>query len=153
MKEKIQKEMVHSREPMLTLEEIEGQEEKSRQDRKEKREKRQNSQEASRSLEKTNTSNKPPKEKKVEGEGVGINLKAFNKKKDDDEKKEEKSKIVLTLEEVIPLLIIDVNLRPGEKKKIYVFDGDTAEGLAEKFSKEHSKSTLIQTWITTLRIS
>jgi len=31
-----------------------------------------------------------------------------------------------------------VNLRPGEKKKIYVFDGDTAEGLAEKFSKEHN---------------
>jgi hypothetical protein len=36
------------------------------------------------------------------------------------------------------LLIIDVNLRPGEKKKIYVMDGDTAEGLADKFSKEHS---------------
>jgi len=29
-------------------------------------------------------------------------------------------------------------LRPGEKKKIYVLDGDTAEGLAEKFSQEHS---------------
>jgi len=38
----------------------------------------------------------------------------------------------------IPLLIIDVNIRPGVKKKIYVFDGDTAEGLAEKFSKEHN---------------
>ena len=37
----------------------------------------------------------------------------------------------------IPLLIIDVNLRPGEKKKIYVFDGDTADGLAENFSKEN----------------
>jgi hypothetical protein len=37
----------------------------------------------------------------------------------------------------IPLLIIDVNLRPGEKKKIYVFDGDTAEILAENFSKEN----------------
>jgi len=35
-------------------------------------------------------------------------------------------------------LIIDVNLRPGEKKKIYVFDGDTADGLAENFSKENS---------------
>lgn len=43
--------------------------------------------------------------------------------------------------DVIPLLIIDVNIRPGVKKKIYVFDGDTAEGLAEKFSKEHSKYT------------
>jgi hypothetical protein len=37
----------------------------------------------------------------------------------------------------IPLLIIDVNIRPGVKKKIYVFDGDTAELLAEKFSIEH----------------
>lgn len=35
-------------------------------------------------------------------------------------------------------MIIDVNIRPGVKKKIYVFDGDTAEGLAEKFAKEHS---------------
>lgn len=40
--------------------------------------------------------------------------------------------------DAIPLLIIDVNIRPGVKKKIYVFDGDTSEGLAEKFSKEHS---------------
>jgi hypothetical protein len=40
--------------------------------------------------------------------------------------------------DAIPLLIIDVNIRPGVKKKIYVFDGDTADGLAEKFSKEHS---------------
>jgi len=38
----------------------------------------------------------------------------------------------------IPLLIIDVNIRPGVKKKIYVFDGDTAEGLADKFSNEHN---------------
>ncbi len=35
-------------------------------------------------------------------------------------------------------MIIDVNIRPGVKKKIYVFDGDTAEGLAEKFAREHS---------------
>jgi hypothetical protein len=40
--------------------------------------------------------------------------------------------------DAIPLLIIDVNIRPGVKKKIYVFEGDTADGLAEKFSKEHS---------------
>lgn len=38
-----------------------------------------------------------------------------------------------------PLLIIDVNIRPGVKKKIYVMEGDSAEGLAEKFSAEHSK--------------
>ncbi len=34
-------------------------------------------------------------------------------------------------------MIIDVNIRPGDKKKIYVFDGDTAEALSEKFSKEN----------------
>jgi len=34
-------------------------------------------------------------------------------------------------------LIIDVNIRPGVKKKIYVYDGDTADGLADKFGKEH----------------
>ncbi len=42
--------------------------------------------------------------------------------------------------EQLPLLIIDVNIKQGVKKKIYVHDGDTAEGLAEKFAKEHSKS-------------
>jgi hypothetical protein len=41
--------------------------------------------------------------------------------------------------EALPLLIIDVNVKPGVKKKIYVHDGDTAESLAEKFAKEHSK--------------
>jgi hypothetical protein len=45
--------------------------------------------------------------------------------------------------DAIPLLIIDVNIRPGVKKKIYVFDGDTADGLAEKFSKEHSINEFI----------
>jgi hypothetical protein len=44
----------------------------------------------------------------------------------------------LDKKEAIPLLIIDVNIRPGVKKKIYVFDGDTPEGLADKFSQEHS---------------
>lgn len=45
--------------------------------------------------------------------------------------------------DVIPLLIIDVNIRPGVKKKIYVFDGDTADALAERFSREHSKTNFI----------
>ena len=45
----------------------------------------------------------------------------------DPEKKEE-----------IPLLIIDVNIRQGVKKKIYVYEGDTPEDLAEKFAKEHN---------------
>jgi hypothetical protein len=51
---------------------------------------------------------------------------------DDGQNNEEKK-------EVLPLLIIDVNVKPGVKKKIYVYDGDTAESLAENFAKEHSK--------------
>jgi hypothetical protein len=38
----------------------------------------------------------------------------------------------------IPLLIIDVNIKPGEKKKIFVYDGDSAEKLAYNFAVEHS---------------
>jgi len=38
---------------------------------------------------------------------------------------------------MIPQLIIDVNIRPGVKKKIHVYNGDTAEFLANKFSKDH----------------
>ena len=38
-----------------------------------------------------------------------------------------------------PLLEIDVNLKHGVKKKILVFEGDTAEELAEIFSEENSK--------------
>ncbi len=38
---------------------------------------------------------------------------------------------------VIPQLIIDVNVRPGVKKKINVYPGDTSEELATKFAKEH----------------
>ena len=38
----------------------------------------------------------------------------------------------------IPLLIIDVNIRQGVKKKIYVYEGDTPEGLADKFAEEHN---------------
>ena len=38
----------------------------------------------------------------------------------------------------IPLLIIDVNIKQGVKKKIYVYEKDTPEELAEKFSKEHN---------------
>lgn len=45
--------------------------------------------------------------------------------------------------DAIPLLIIDVNIRPGVKKKIYVYDGDTSDALAERFSKEHGKFNFI----------
>ena len=40
--------------------------------------------------------------------------------------------------EGIPLLIIDVNIRQGVKKKIYVYEGDTPQGLAQKFALEHN---------------
>jgi hypothetical protein len=33
-----------------------------------------------------------------------------------------------------PLLYVDVNLGPGKSERIVVFDGDTAESLAEKFA-------------------
>ena len=38
----------------------------------------------------------------------------------------------------IPLLIIDVNIRQGVKKKIFVYEGDTPEELADKFAKKHN---------------
>ena len=38
----------------------------------------------------------------------------------------------------IPLLIIDVNIRHGVKKKIFVYEGDTPEELADKFAKKHN---------------
>lgn len=44
--------------------------------------------------------------------------------------------------DAIPMLIIDVNIRPGVKKKIYVYDGDTSDSLAERFSKEHGKISI-----------
>ena len=49
---------------------------------------------------------------------------------EEDEDKEKK--------EEIPLLIIDVNIRQGVKRKIYVYEGDTPEVLSEKFAKEHN---------------
>lgn len=67
-------------------------ESKINQEKKEKREKKAAAQDKSNSIEKTsNSSSKPPKEKRSENEGLNMNLKAFNKKKDDVEKKEEKS--------------------------------------------------------------
>jgi hypothetical protein len=43
-----------------------------------------------------------------------------------------------SISDSLPLLIIDVNIRPGEKHKITVYDGDTSDQLAEKFAIEHS---------------
>ena len=52
-------------------------------------------------------------------------------------KKEEKNDEINKKEE-IPLLIIDVNIGQGLKKKICVYEGDTAEYLAENFANEYN---------------
>lgn len=36
-----------------------------------------------------------------------------------------------------PLLYVDVNLGPGKSERIVVYDGDTANALAEQFSQTH----------------
>ena len=36
-----------------------------------------------------------------------------------------------------PLLYVDVNLGPGKSERIIVYDGDTADSLAEKFAISH----------------
>ena len=56
-----------------------------------------------------------------------------NKKEEKDDDEEENNK-----KEEIPLLIIDVNIGNGVKKKIYVFEGDTSDILAENFAKENN---------------
>jgi hypothetical protein len=54
------------------------------------------------------------------------------------EENEKKEMDDLEKKDDIPLLIIDVNIRQGIKKKIYVYEGDTPEALAENFAKEHN---------------
>ena len=41
-------------------------------------------------------------------------------------------------ENEIPLFIIDVKVKEGIKKKIFVYEGDTPEDLAEEFAKENN---------------
>ena len=36
-----------------------------------------------------------------------------------------------------PILQIDINLKHGLKKKVYVYEGDTSESLAKNFSLEN----------------
>jgi hypothetical protein len=36
-----------------------------------------------------------------------------------------------------PLLYVDVNLGPGKSERIVVYEGDTAESLADKFALNH----------------
>ncbi len=40
-----------------------------------------------------------------------------------------------------PLLFVDVNLGPGRAERIVVYEGDTAEALADEFTRKHCKST------------
>ena len=86
--------------------------------------------------------NKNKKDSYSPKSSTSIKQKSF--KKTTEEIEQSKDEIVENFnndpekKDAIPLLIIDVNIRPGVKKKIYVFDGDTSEGLAEKFSKEPS---------------
>jgi hypothetical protein len=37
-----------------------------------------------------------------------------------------------------PLLYVDVNLGPGKSERIIVYDGDTADRLAEGFARRHN---------------
>ena len=76
-------------------------------------------------IEKKESGNKSSSPNK--NEEVNFNNSLEQSSEEDGEKKEG-----------IPLLIIDVNIRQGVKKKIYVYEGDTPEGLAEKFAKEHN---------------
>ena len=41
-------------------------------------------------------------------------------------------------EEDNPLLFVDVNLGPDRSERIVVYDGDTAEGLADDFARKHN---------------
>ena len=68
-----------------------------------------------------------------------------NDKEEDNEQKDmNNSEYDPEKKDDIPLLIIDVNIRQGIKKKIYVYEGDTPEALAEKFAKEHNLEPEIQ---------
>lgn len=39
----------------------------------------------------------------------------------------------------MPLLFVDVNIEEGKTARIIVFEGDTSEELADKFSIDYSK--------------
>ena len=71
-------------------------------------------------------------ENKINKEELGENL---NEEAENNEGNSEED--LPDKREGIPLLIIDVNIRQGVKKKIYVYEGDTPEELAEAFAKEH----------------
>ena len=87
-----------------------------------------------------NNNNKNNKINKNEKSDSGYKSKSINKNEEENynNSMEQSSEDEGEKKEGIPLLIIDVNIRQGVKKKIYVYEGDTPEGLAEKFAKEHN---------------
>ena len=56
----------------------------------------------------------------------------------ENNKEEKVQEEEINKKEEMPLLIIDVNIGNGVKKKIYVFEGDTSDVLAENFAKENN---------------
>ena len=98
-----------------------------------------NENELNKIIEKNNQMDKK-KEKNIELNKKIENNNELNKKIEKNiqlDKKIEKSDEINKKEE-IPLLIIDVNIGQGIKKKIYVYEGDTAENLAENFASEYN---------------
>ena len=71
-------------------------------------------------------------------ENINSNKLIIEKSNKTEEENISENEIDKEKNEDIPLLIIDVNIRQGVKKKIYVYEGDTPEALAEKFSKEQN---------------
>ena len=87
-----------------------------------------------------NNTSKNNKNNKNDKSDSGYKSKSINKNEEENYNNslEQSSEDEGEKKEGIPLLIIDVNIRQGVKKKIYVYEGDTPEGLAEKFAKEHN---------------
>jgi len=57
-----------------------------------------------------------------------------------DEEEQEEDQEEGEDDERVPLLFVDVNLGQGRTERIVVYEGDSPEELAQKFSEEHSKT-------------
>ena len=81
-----------------------------------------------------------------------INNKKVNQNQKVEEIKEEKKLEIIEPKkrEELPLLIIDVSIKDGVKKKIYVYEGDTADNLAENFAKENNLEIEVKNKLKTL---
>ena len=82
--------------------------------------------------------NKDNNIKNNENDIKNLNNNLLKKTDDNVEENNEENEYDKENKNDIPLLIIDVNIRQGVKKKIYVYEGDTSEALAEKFAKEQN---------------